>query len=83
MKTAISIPERDFERFERVASRHGMNRSQFYREAARRLADELENEGELTKLANSVLERAGARGTTDTEEFLRESERTIETGSDW
>ena len=48
-----------------------------------RLADELENEGELTKLANSVLERAGARGTTDTEEFLRESERTIETGSDW
>lgn len=84
MKTAISIPERDFERFERVASRHGMNRSQFYREAARRLADELENEGELTRLANTVLARAVANDVPeDTEEFLRASERIIETGSDW
>ena len=82
MKTAISIPERDFERFERVASRHGMNRSQFYREAARRLADELENEGELTRLANAVLARSRAVNN-DTDDFVRESERTIETGADW
>ena len=47
MKTAISIPNGDFERFERVAARHGMNRSEFYRLAGSRLAEELEGEAEL------------------------------------
>lgn len=59
MKTAISVPDSDFDRFERVASRHGMNRSEFYRLAASRLADELEGEKELTTLANAVIKRAG------------------------
>ncbi|MFT4220732.1 MAG: type II toxin-antitoxin system PemK/MazF family toxin [Microbacterium sp.] len=34
MKTAISMPDDDFHRFERVAARHGMNRSEFFRAAA-------------------------------------------------
>lgn len=59
MKTAISMPDGDFDRFERIASRHGMNRSEFYRLAASRLADELEGEKELTMLANAVIKRAG------------------------
>ncbi|HEY0186986.1 MAG TPA: CopG family transcriptional regulator [Cellulomonas sp.] len=59
MKTAISVPDADFERFERVAARHGMNRSEFYQQAGRRLADELEGVAELTALANAAPACAG------------------------
>lgn len=59
MKTAISVPDADFERFERVAAKHGMNRSEFYRVAAQKLADELEGASELTAIANAVLARVG------------------------
>jgi metal-responsive CopG/Arc/MetJ family transcriptional regulator len=55
MKTAISMPDGDFERFERVAARQGMSRSEFYRAAARRYADELEGTAELTRLADEAL----------------------------
>lgn len=48
LKIAISVPDRDFHRFERTASRHGMNRSEFYRRAAEHLADQLEGTSELT-----------------------------------
>lgn len=83
MKTAISVPDNDFERFERferVAARHGMNRSEFYRVAARRLADELEGESDLTAVANSVLARAGQ--PSGDELFLQESQRHPQ-GTDW
>lgn len=59
MKTAISVPDAEFERFERVAARHGMNRSEFYRQAGRRFADALEGSSELTALANAAIARAG------------------------
>lgn len=59
MKTAISVPDGEFERFERVAQRHGMNRSEFYRQAAARFADELEGEAELTAIANAAIKRVG------------------------
>lgn len=81
MKTAISIPDRDFERFERVAARHGMNRSEFFRRAGRLLVDELEGEAELTALANSVIERVGQPSADSP--FLTESERTMLQGTDW
>ncbi|WP_062303765.1 hypothetical protein [Demequina subtropica] len=81
MKTAISLPDGDFERFERVAAQHGMSRSEFYRVAACRLADDLEGGSELTALANSVLERAGVRALEAP--FLRESERIVLEGSEW
>ncbi len=81
MKAAISIPDRDFERFERLAARHGMNRSEFYRRAGRRLADELEGETELTALANAVIARAGQ--PSDSSPFLVESERIVRDGSAW
>ncbi|BBH18158.1 antitoxin MazE6 [Nocardioides baekrokdamisoli] len=42
MKTAISVPDEIFERVERMAKRHGINRSQFYSQAAERYASELE-----------------------------------------
>lgn len=81
MKTAISIPDSDFERFERVAARHGMNRSEFFRRAGRLLVDELEGEAELTALANSVIERVGQPSADSP--FLTESERTLLQGTDW
>ena len=80
MKTAISIPDGDFERFERVAARHGMNRSEFFRRAGRRLADELEGEAELTALANSVIERVGEPSSDSP--FLPESQRIILEGTE-
>lgn len=42
MKTAISVPNETHARVERLAKKHGMNRSQFYATAASRFADELE-----------------------------------------
>jgi len=81
MKTAISIPDGDFDRFERIAARHGMNRSEFYRIAGRRLADELEGAAELTALANAVIARVGQPSADSP--FLRESERIALEGSEW
>jgi metal-responsive CopG/Arc/MetJ family transcriptional regulator len=81
VKTAISIPDGDFQRFERIAARHGMNRSEFYRRAGRKLADELEDEAELTALADSVIARVGR--PADGSPILRESERVIRESTDW
>lgn len=81
MKTAISIPDKDFEHFERVAARHSMNRSEFFRRAGRRLVDELEGEAELTALANSVIERVGQPSADN--QFLHESERTVLESTEW
>lgn len=53
MKTAISVPDETFERIERVAKKHGMNRSQFYATAAAKYADELES-NELTAAIDAV-----------------------------
>lgn len=75
MKTAISIPNEDFERFEQVAARHGLNRSRFYRLAARKLADELDGGPELTALADATIERAGQPSGDG--EFLREAQQII------
>lgn len=81
MKTAISVPGGDFERFERVAERHGMSRSQFYRVAAQRFADELEGGSELTAIGNAVLARAGQPCGDGL--LLRESERVMREGTEW
>lgn len=81
MKTAISVPDGDYERFERVAARYGMNRSEFYRRAARKLADELEGEAELTTLANAAIASAGQPAGDGL--FLQESQRQLVEGADW
>lgn len=81
MKTAISIPDRDFEHFERVAARHNMNRSEFFRRAGHRLVEELEGEAELTALANSVIERVGQPSADGL--FVHQSERTMLESTDW
>lgn len=81
MKTGISIPDSDFEHFERVAARHGMNRSEFFRRAGRRLVDELEGQAELSALADSVISRVGQPSEDNT--FLKESERQMLDSTEW
>ncbi|QIM16979.1 CopG family transcriptional regulator [Leucobacter insecticola] len=81
MKTAISLPDPDFERFEAVAARHGLKRSEFYRLAAQKLADELEGGSRLTALANAALLRAGQPAGDGA--FLSESERSMLEGTEW
>lgn len=81
MKTAISVPDVDFERFERIAARHGMNRSEFFRLAGQRLANELEGESELTAIANAVIARVGQPSGDGI--FLRGSEQMKRDGVEW
>jgi metal-responsive CopG/Arc/MetJ family transcriptional regulator len=83
VKTAISLPDPDFDRFDRVAKRFGMTRSEFYRVAEQKLADELEGggEAELTRLADAALADAGHPAAADP--FLAESERIARTGTEW
>ncbi|WP_083980010.1 ribbon-helix-helix domain-containing protein [Demequina salsinemoris] len=78
MKTAISLPDADLERLDRVAARHGMNRSEFFREAGRRYADELEGASDLTALADAALARAGQPSGDGL--FVAESERLLAGG---
>ncbi len=57
MKTAISVPDETYERAERAARMHGMNRSQFYAKAAERYVAELES-SDLTDAVDAVVEAA-------------------------
>ena|GEM_PF-476107 len=81
MKTAISVPDGDFARFERVAARHGMNRSEFFQLAGRRLADELEGSSHLTRIANQILAQADT--DADDELFVRGNEQRLRESTDW
>lgn len=81
MKTAISISDGEFERFERVAARHGMNRSEFFRRAGRRFVEELEGEAELTALADAVIRRVGQPFAGSP--FLAESEKALLESTEW
>jgi predicted DNA-binding protein len=59
MKTAISVPDETYNRAERAARRHGMNRSQFYAAAAERYVAELES-ADLTDAVDAVAEAANS-----------------------
>ena len=63
VKTAISVPDGIYTRAERVAKKHGMNRSQFYAAAADRYADELES-ADLTESINVVVDASNAHAST-------------------
>ncbi|MEV7608671.1 CopG family transcriptional regulator [Microbacterium sp. NPDC089320] len=81
MKTAISVPDGDFARFERVAARHGMNRSEFFQLAGRRLADELEGTSDLTRIANQILAQAEIDPADAV--FVRANEQRLRESTDW
>ena len=63
VKTAISVPDQTYDRAERAAKKHGMNRSQFYSAAAERYAAELES-ADLTAAIDAAVEQANADGST-------------------
>jgi metal-responsive CopG/Arc/MetJ family transcriptional regulator len=62
VRTAISIPDDLFDRFEAAARRAGMNRSEFYREAARAYVGRLEEEA-VTAAVDAYIERSGDDGS--------------------
>lgn len=64
MKTAISVPDETYDRADRVAKKHGMNRSQFYSAAVERYAAELESV-DLTAAIDAVVDTANADSSTD------------------
>jgi len=57
------VPVGIYTRAERVAKKHGMNRSQFYTAAADRYADELES-ADLTESINVVVDASNAHAST-------------------
>lgn len=61
MKTAISLPDDAAEHFDRVARRHGMTRSEFYRRAAEQYANELAD-ADLTAQIDAAIDAAGQPG---------------------
>jgi hypothetical protein len=69
VKTAISIPERAFERVRRHAERLGMSRSEFFTKAAERWADDLEA-ADVTAAINDAL---AAYDDDDNDAFLRQA----------
>ena len=78
MKTAISVPDATFERAERAAAKHGLNRSQFYAAAAERYAAALESE-DITAAINAVVEEANSDAST---QFAIDAGRDVLGGAD-
>ncbi|MDR1768762.1 MAG: type II toxin-antitoxin system HicB family antitoxin [Propionibacteriaceae bacterium] len=58
MKSAISIPEAEFTRFDAAAKAHHMSRSEFYRRAGARYLAELEAE-DVTRAIDEFISRQG------------------------
>lgn len=59
MKTAISVPDKTFERASRRAGDLGMSRSEFFTRAAEHYLDELDAQS-LTQQIDSTLAQLGA-----------------------
>lgn len=82
MKTAISLPDHTAERFDRIAQKYGMTRSEFYRRAAEHYADELAGVG-LTAQIDDAIDAIGQPGD-DTAELRRAANaRQVEGSDEW
>ena len=82
MKTAISLPDHAAERFDHIAQKHGMTRSEFYRRAAEHYADELTS-ADLTEQIDDAIDAIGQPGD-DTVEFRRAANaRLVEASDEW
>ena len=80
MKTAISLPDQAADRFDRIARRHGMTRSEFYRRAAEQYADELDG-ADLTAQIDDAIDAVGQPGD-DLAAMRRAANARVVTGSD-
>lgn len=82
MKTAISLPDHAAERFDHIAQKHGMTRSEFYRRAAEFYAIEL-TDADLTAQIDAAIDAGGQPGD-DTAEFRRAANaRLVEASEEW
>ena len=81
MKTAISLPDHDFQRFEQAAADQRMSRSEFYRRAADHFVSSLGEGADLTRLADAALEDSGQ--PSDNSPFLAVNEQALEQGDGW
>jgi len=82
MKTAISLPDHAAERFDRIAQRHGMTRSEFYRRAAEHYADELAD-ADLTAQIDDAIDAVGQPGEESVELRRIANTRLVEMSDDW
>ncbi|HWC22327.1 MAG TPA: CopG family transcriptional regulator [Flexivirga sp.] len=79
MKTAISVPDETYDHVERVAKKHGLNRSQFYAAAAERYAAELES-SDVSAAVNAVVDAANADGSA---RFAVSAGQQVLDGDEW
>ncbi len=82
MKTAISLPDQAAERFDRIAQRHGMTRSEFYRRAAEHYADELAN-ADLTVQIDDAIDSVGQPGEESAELRRTANAHLVGRSDDW
>lgn len=82
MKTAISLPDHAAERFDRIAARYGMTRSEFYRRAAERYADELADAG-LTAQIDDAIEAVGQPGEDSAKLRRTANARLVDVSDEW
>ena len=82
MKTAISLPDDAAARFDRVAHRHGMTRSEFYRRAAELYADDLAD-ADLTAQIDDAIDAVGQPSEESDELRRTANERLVEVSGDW
>lgn len=82
METVISLPDHAAERFDHVAQRYGMTRSEFYRGAAERYADALDGP-DLTAQIDDAIEAVGQPGEESAELRRTANARLVETSDAW
>jgi len=82
MKTAISLPDHTAERFDRIAQKHGMTRSEFYRRAAEHYADQLVG-ADLTAQIDAAIEAVGQPGEESAELRRTANSRLVDATDDW
>lgn len=82
MKTAISLTDHAAERFDRIARRHGMTRSEFYRRAAEQYADELAD-ADLTGQIDDAIDAVGQPGEETAELRHAANAHVVEASDEW
>ncbi len=82
MKTAISLPDDAAERFDRIAQRHGMTRSEFYRRAAEQFADQLAD-ADLTAQIDEAIGAVGQPGDESAELRRAANARLSDVADEW
>ncbi|WP_454299489.1 ribbon-helix-helix protein, CopG family [Salana multivorans] len=82
METVISLPDHAAERFDHVAQRYGMTRSEFYRRAAERYADALDGP-DLTAQIDDAIEAVGQPGEESAELRRTANARLVDASDAW